>query len=427
MPQAWGDAALAAYQGADFGRCVELLKSRRGAERDLLLAKAYLRMRSSTEAEAVLRGSAAEGRSMWYSLMAAARGRQGDLTGGHALVDEALASAKSDEETSYALYQRALLYWFERQIDEADAILRENDFSSDSHLAEELRAWIASERGDYTGAMKGFARAAMLARDDLAIECSGLTNAALQAREMYEPAVMETVLRRTAEIQWTPHLSEHRFQITRYAGWLNAIEGDFTLAMRRMYEAASLEIAPAWRTYALCDRAYLSLVLGERVNGWAAAGEALAWANEIDWESCQSGEHAVLLYLAGLVAAREPREARRCRERYEAVRPTDALRSTWMREPHIHALEAFTDGLLAAAARDNVTAAANFRQAFSIYQRIGYRWRAVLTLLALREIGVSRPGYDEYVEATLQRFPNSWLRDLAERELRTSLPLVAAA
>jgi hypothetical protein len=427
MPQSWRDAALVAYQAADYGLCVELLKGRRGADHDLLLAKAYLRLRSNAEAEGALKDSAARGRPIWFSLMAAARGRQGDLEGAHSLIDEALSSAKTPDETAYALYQRALLYWLERRVDEAESILSSTDFAGSLHHAEELRAWIASERGDYVGAMRAFARAAALAREDLAVEVTGLTNAALHAREMYEPAVMEAVLRRAAEIQWTPHLSEHRFQITRYAAWLNAIEGDFRQAMRRMYEAASLEISPAWRTYALCDRAYLSLVLGEEVNGWAAASEALAWAESVAWESCQSGEHAVLLYLAGLVAARHPREARRCRERYEGVKPSDALRSTWVREPHMHALEEFTDGLLAAAAHDNTAAAANFHRAFSTYQRIGYRWRAVLTLLALRDVGVSRPGYDEYVEATLQRFPNSWLRDLAERELRKSLPLVAAA
>jgi hypothetical protein len=420
--------ALQAYFGADYDACIAILRPQRGAERDLLLARTYLRMRHHAESEAVLRGSSAEGRSTWAALMGAARARQGDIAEAATLLERALSTACNDAELAEARYQQALLGWMDRRNDDARAILAAGHFGAQSALAEELRGHLATEAEDYAAAVRHFEAASMLAGGDLMVECNGLRNASNYAREMYMPVVMDGVMRRMERIAWTPYLEGNRFHITRAAAWFAAIQGSYDRAVRDFNAATHFNVTEPWRIYALCDRAYLSLVLGEPVNGWAMAEEALAAADGLDWESFREGEQVALLYLANLFTAQLPEEAEKCWRRYTAYSGHEALLGGWSREPHIQAWEAFTAGLLASGARNDASAAAHLNRAFSTYQRIGYRWRAVLTLLALRGVGVRRPGYDEYVEATLQRFPNSWLRDLAEREFHTSgLPLVAAA
>jgi tetratricopeptide (TPR) repeat protein len=421
--------ALTLYLAADYDACIEVLQGERGVERDLLLARTYLRTNRVSDAEAVLADSPARGKSLWCSLMGASQARLGEPAKARELFDEASDLAQTPEECAEARYQRALFHWIRQEYEKAEGILDAGDFGGVSGRAAALRAHLWALRGDYERAMLMFEQSAVQSGDDRLIECDALWNAALYARELYEPGMMRSVLQRARDVTWTPHLKLHRYHITRNAGWLSAIEGEYIAAMRAFSSAASLHVDHPWPIFALADRAYFSLLMGETVNGWATAEEALSLARSVDWAKVTLDEHVVLLYLAGIFAYRSPHDARLCREQYASVAaPRDAMRSTWHRTLSIRAWEAFTDGLLASSMGEVPRAAREFTKAFSMYRRIGFGWRAVLTLLAMREIGVSRPGYDEYVRATLQRFPNSWLKDLAEREFRKSaVPLVAAA
>jgi hypothetical protein len=418
--------ALEAYLRTDYDACLDLLRGERGAERDLLLARTYIRMGRAKDAEELLKASSASQRSTWFVLMGLARAAQDDPAGGEVFVDEGLARARDRFERAEALHKKALLCWMQGKNDEAAAILKESDFNWQSHLAEELRGQLAAERYDYADAAAHYERAATLAASasDLNIVGSALRNASLYARERYMPAVMENIARTMCHIAWTPYLEISRYYIERAAAWFTAINGDYIDAMRQLRAVGGLNVSEPWRAYALCDRAYLSLVLGEEINGWAMAEDALEASERIDFGKFNAGEHTLYLYLANLFAARRPADAQRCFERYSAIKP-DASMNAWSRAPHQHAWEAFTAGLLEPDARRAVE---HLHQAFSIYRRIGYDWRAALTLLALRDRGVVRSGYDDYVASVLQRYPNSWLRDLAEREFKkTPLPLVAAA
>jgi hypothetical protein len=426
MPNAERSQALEAYLRADYGACLDALRSERGGERDLLLARTYLRMGRPKEAQAALENSSASGRSPWLTLMGLARARQNDAAGGLELVDEGLARARDRFERAEALHKKALLTWMQGKNDEASALLEANDFNWQSHLAEELKGQLAAERSDYAAALAHYERAATLANasGDLMVACSALSNASLYARERYEPGVMENIVRSVSRINWTPHLAMWRYYIARAAAWFTAINGDYVEAMRQLRTIGAFDVSDPWRVYALCDRAYLSLVLGEEINGWALAEDALDAADRIDFAQFTSGEHTLLLYLANLFADRKRDAAQRLFERYGSI-AAYVSNNAWSRAPHQHAWEAYTAGLLESDPR---SATEHLHQAFSTYRRIGYDWRAALTLLALRDRGVVRAGYDEYVSSVLQRYPNSWLRDLAEREFeKTRLPLVAAA
>lgn len=426
MPNEERSRALEAYLRTDYDACLDILRSERGADRDLLLARAYIRMGRPGEAEQLLRESSAHGRATSYVLMGLARARQEDLAGGLALVEEGLARAEDRFERAEALHKKALIVWMQGRNDDAAAILKDNDFNWQSHLAEELRGQLAAERYDYSTAAAHYERAATLAAaaGDLNIVGSSLRNASLYARERYMPAVMENIARTMSHVTWTPYLEISRYYIARAAAWFTAINGEYIDAMRQLRAVETFNVSEPWRAYALCDLAYLSLALGEEINGWAMAEDALEAAEKVDFSTFNAGEHTLYLYLANLFAVRRPADAQRCFERYSAIRP-DASMNAWSRAPHQHAWEAFTAGLLE---RDPQRAIEHLHQAFSIYRRIGYDWRAALTLLALRDRGVVRAGYDEYVATVLQRYPNSWLRDLAEREFKkTRLPLVAAA
>lgn len=414
-------SAREAFLRADYDTCVELLRDKRGIARDLLLARTYLRMRKHAEAERVLRTSRAKDRSVWYSLMAAAVARQGGKAA-KGLLRTALRTAADDEERAEAYYQRAVLHWMDREIDKAEELLARITTPSYLGRREELRGILAVNRGNYIGALMHLEQAAALAGGDAMLECSTLRNASIYARETYMPAVMASVLRRVESIRRTPYLEVNLYHITRAAAWFAAIDGDYAKAMRRFRALLDFDVEAPWKIFALCDRAYLSLALGEELNGWAIADEALEQSAEVAWHSYRLGEHTALLYLADILALSRPLEAQRCWRSYTSVPRPDKFLGAYAREPHIEAWEEYTAGLLDKGAGNPAAAAAHFNRAFSIYRRIGFEWRAVLTLLAQRDVSPDDALYEEYIETVLRRFPNSWLRRLAEHERRRRGP-----
>lgn len=422
-PSLCPSGARESFLRADFDTCIAMLRGRRSADRDFLLARAYLRMKRPADAEGVLRTSRGRERSTWALLLGVALARQNKDDEAQPLFSRAFAVAQTDDERGEARYQEALLHWMRERTDEAAVILSEGDFGSNSGLAEELRGWIAVRRAEYALAARAFEHAALLANGDVLLECNALSAASVIAREMHIPAIMTRVLHRVSRIEWTPYLQIQRFHITRAAAWFAAIEGEYAYALRRLRTAAKFAIGEAWQVGAMCDRAYLSLVLGEEFNGWALADEALDTANEIDWESTVGEERMGLLYLANILALRRPIDAQRCWRRYNGLPAPDPL-IVW-HSPNIEAWEAFTAGSLEKGVGNSVAAATHFNRAFSIYRRIGYEWRAVLTLLARGWSGSSERGYSDYVETTLRRFPNSWLRQLVERELHRQRSAIA--
>lgn len=412
-----------AFLRADYDTCAGLLSARRGIERDLLLARTYIRMNRLDDAERVLGASRGQGRSMWASLKAQLLIRRGETAAAGQFLDRALEAAPSDQERCEAQYLRALLEWTAMRRDNAQHILDTEQFGSFAGNAESLRGWLSIAKGDYASALNSLESAVKLFGSDIFLECNALRTASNLAREMYMPAVMARVLHRVQRIQWTPYLQVPRFYIMRSAAWFRAIDGEYGEAMRQFHELAALNIADPWRLYTYCDRAYFSFVLGEDINGWATAEEALALADRIDWESCTGGEIVALLYVVNLFAIRRPLDAQRYWKLYKALTPKDPqTRAAMSAEPSVEAWEEYTGGLLEKGAGNATTAAAHFNRAYSIYRRIGFEWRAVLTLLAQRDIAPDDRTYEEYIETVLRRFPNSWLRRLADHERRRRGP-----
>ncbi len=421
-------SAREAFLRADYDTCAALLAARRGIERDYLLARCYIRMDRFADAERVLGASRGKDRSTWASLLAHSHFRRGDVAGARPLLDLADARATNDAERDEARFLRAFLEWIDLRREESATLLSTGTFGPFEGNAESLRGWLSIAKGDYAGALGQFENAIKLFGSDLFLECNALRTASNFAREMYMPAVMSRVLHRVSRIEWTPYLEVPRFHIMRSAAWFRAIDGEYGDAMRHFHELAALNVSDPWRLYTYCDRAYFSLVLGEEINGWATAEEALALANRIDWEAYSGGEIVVLLYVANLFALRRPIDAQRCWKLYSALSPTDpSIRAAMSAEPSVDAWEQYTAGLLEKGAGNPAAAAAHFNRAYSIYRRIGFEWRAVLTLLAQRDVAPDDGNYDEYIEAVLRRFPNSWLRRLADHERRRRGPVVVSS
>lgn len=416
--------AREAYLRADYDTAAALLSARRGIERDFLLTRCYIRMGRFADAERVLISSRGKERATWSTLAAQARMRSGDITGAHPYIETALRRASNDDERGEARYTLALLEWMNLRRDRAAEILDQGDFAASAGNAESLRGWLAIAKSDYAGALAHLESAVKLFGSDLYLECNALRTASNFAREMYMPSVMSRVLHRISRIEWTPYLEVPRFHIMRSAAWFRAIDGEYGEAMRHFHELASLKVADPWRLYTYCDRAYFSLVLGEDINGWATAEEALALANRIDWEACTGGEIVALLYVVNLFAIRRPLDAQRCWKLYASLSPTDSTtRAAMSAEPSVEAWEEYTAGLLEKGSGNPAAAAAHFNRAYSIYRRIGFEWRAVLTLIAQRDVTPDDGSYNAYIETVLRRFPNSWLRRLADHERRRRGPV----
>lgn len=84
-------------------------------------------------------------------------------------------------------------------------------------------------------------------------------------------------------------------------------------------------------------------------------------------------------------------------------------------DDRLRALENYTIGVVARASGDSQVAHELLRSAFSTWNRIGYRWRAVLAALEIYRI--TRHEYImEYVRHPLSQFPNSWFAGRVHNE-----------
>jgi DNA-binding NarL/FixJ family response regulator len=242
------------------------------------------------------------------------------------------------------------------------------------------------------------------------------------ARELPNPSLRDAAFSTVDRIPWTVDLSDMQFSMRRAVAWRHALDGDDFNAFRELKRSAESAPTPAHRVVATCDRATIALALGEP--RWAAqeTRDASEAADRIDWRTVAGEERFGLCLLAELLAPRDAALALSYLARYRADGPRFARTLSSADDVRVGALEAYSFGVVRAAAGDLDEARRLLRESFEAYRSLGYRWRAARAALALAHVD-DGPMWREQAAQLLVDYPRSFLAASLGGAVRGSTPV----
>ncbi len=224
-------------------------------------------------------------------------------------------------------------------------------------------------------------------RDESLVEQTVLQVASLELtlRSAHEPGSHGALAARRihpwepVQLGWSSAACAQRMALD---GWLYGLDGDASEALGLMRQADDLAPTPAWRVWALAQRASLALAFGETSSARDFATQAQAIVRDVDWEAIAGEERVGLLLLSEVLAALAPAAAPALVGRYDAL-PPRSPNGGLEDGPRLRALELHVHGLVARANGEGLEARALLADAASAWRAIGNRWRTALALVEL--------------------------------------------
>lgn len=418
------EAARAEFRRANFSaaarRLHEVVKSAASAtDAVLLLARVELRRGNPSNALAVLtnhiRGGKRDAKAEAALLKAVCFVRLGDNASARAQFRAAESLLRPEDEAYGELvYHLAAAEWIERRLDRALKILERLP----ERLRPDLDLHVRILRGAVASAAENLPaqgailldalRAGPVAEAEVYLYGMLVTQTAALALELPSTELRDASLSHVDRVPWTEDIADLHFHAARAIAWRHALEGDEFNAFRRLKESLAAANSDAWRVAALTDRAYLATALGEK--RWAAQElrDAHELAATIDWNAIGGEEKLALPVLAELFATRDPAVAINYVATFTNVGKNYPRILSSRRDRRVEALEAYSLGKVQLALGETAEAQRLLRRAWSIYDKLGIRWRAARAALSLAEID-DRDKWRQRARAALEPYPRSWL------------------
>src|SRR5271156_3589640 len=312
-------------------------------------------------------------------------------------------------------YWRALSLWIARKLDAAERAALELAERVEGKLVpyvQVLRGFIAASRGDVMTQGAIMLEALREVRGSQSAETIMWALIASQiaflARDLPSTALRDAAYAEIDAVPWTPDLDQFRFAMLQAIGWRYALEGDYFNAFRRLKESSAAAPSDAWRTLALCDRAYLATCLGERRWAEQELSDARELAARVEWNALDGEERFALSMLAELCAPHDPALALSYVARYKAVGKRYALHLVARGDRRVDAFEAYAFGIVQMALGNRSEAARLLREAWNVYAAIGYDWQAGRTARALGDL-TGDAIWRKRAAEKLVAYPRSWL------------------
>lgn len=334
-------------------------------------------------------------------------------------------SLGAPELTAEISYIAALQAW-----SDGDLIRAESELAGlDTAKAIELSAWIAAKRLDFK-AQSALLRAAWAknANRDAWVSAQILQGLSALARELCDTEAYMFCERELERMAWTEDTTVAEMLTNRHLGWAAALDGRYLLAYQRFERSLRCAPTSGFRAMAHTDRAYIAFLSDESKTAESEILAAEIAANETEWSSAGEARMALLL-LAELRAPQQVTTARAHLEAYRSVAtpfpamlpagsPTDTRRS---------AMEHYTTGVVERAEGKRASAIAHFREAFTIWRGIGYKWRAALAAVHLGDLSLSDVYYECAAVWMREEFPRAWFgRSIARYATEATHPDIQA-
>jgi len=372
------------------------------------------------------RGNDRERRGQWALLLAIGYSRMRDFEradDNFALAQRLLTAPSDKAQIAYHLARRWLL---EGRVGEAwscaDEMTREKSVAT--KIANQmLRSFIYCHEERYRDSAEVLIDVLTLMnkhrQEHLEEWFHAVQNLALLGRELsFDRAATVARQEIDRDVEWPQDFNLQRFQALKAVGWTCALRGDMLGCFRYLRAAERVVPSKAFKAIISLDRAYFARIGGE--THWCAdeiaAAEALA--DEIDWNALQGEERIGLLLFAEATSTFALERSRYYLARYKNL---DRMRSPLLLaafDHRVEAMAAYTEGVVRLAARDDKAEHA-FREAWVIFDRIGYDWRAARAALRLFDV-TKKTRWRHLAEDKLEGLPQSWLARELTHARRTS-------
>jgi DNA-binding CsgD family transcriptional regulator len=255
------------------------------------------------------------------------------------------------------------------------------------------RAWLHAGNENYAAHVADLCRAVQYATlpapepVDVATLASSVHALAQVGFETADSNAVAAARRAAAAIAWTPDVALQHYTVTRAFGWDSFMRGRAAEAQWAFKDARALAPSTPWRVLAHLDRAYVARLSGNEF--WAAEelAQADALAYDIRWETSHGEERQLLVMLAVLHAPTDAPRAQRYASMYsqigtENVVPTLALN----RDERAVAHAKYALGRIEQTLGRREAAIASLQEAYAIFDRASFHYRASLSAAALAEL-----------------------------------------
>jgi DNA-binding CsgD family transcriptional regulator len=324
------------------------------------------------------------------TLLGIALFRRGVRVRGLQSIEDAYRRAKRSADRAEAAYYRAWAAYSERLLDEADRWITKALDEADGVVYARglaLSAWIAAGRADYVGAARHFRLALGALRtsrerdDDLVGRI--LHELAVYAAELPDPGLAEFVGVQLAQFTWPAAAQHGHFQTLLHYGIALESAGDVEGALDAFDAAESIagDEQPVLTAHVELERADLYRILRERTAARRAMGRAVRMLRKADWSNATIDDEMALLESSCTAARLDAPTATEWLARYSALTKKDEAWHTLANDRRVQANELHTRGIVEAAVGNRERGLSKLRDAFGIWQSLGYNRRAAYALV----------------------------------------------
>jgi DNA-binding CsgD family transcriptional regulator len=221
---------------------------------------------------------------------------------------------------------------------------------------------------------------------------------------------------RVRRIEWSAQgLAGPRWGVAISASMMEEVNGRIPEALHWAREAEDVAVSEALRLFATCRRAAVLRAAGERFAHGDLVARVRQAMQRLDVTRFQNDERRLLLALAIETASIGDVLGARALLKQYADLPTGSWMLSLTDDPREIGARLFAEAVVADAAGDQVLAHHRYREAFQIFNRIGYERRALLAAVRLGEL-TGQTYLLEYVDRTLRKLSSrSLLRERARR------------
>ena len=256
-----------------------------------------------------------------------------------------------------------------------------------------------------------------------------ISQLSILSRELPNPSIRNKAIEQVDMVPWTEDLAEPRFISLKAVGWRRALQGDYFNAFRYLKQAAACAHTLPWRVMASCDRAYLAASLGEVRWSEQELQEASELAERVEWRAIDGEERIALLLLAELNAPHDGALALSYVARFQETGDRFNAVLSFNADRRVEALVAYSLGYVRQHLGDREEAEDLYRKAFTIYDAIGYDWRAARAAMGLFQVNRDARWLDEAAKK-LRPYPLSWLanhlKNLVPADISSIRPIETA-
>jgi DNA-binding CsgD family transcriptional regulator/tetratricopeptide (TPR) repeat protein len=230
------------------------------------------------------------------------------------------------------------------------------------------------------------------------------------ARELFVPEAVSIVERNLELVEWPSDFDIVRFQATKALGWAKALQGDYFNAFRFLKQSASVAPDAAWRTMAICDRAYLARVRDQDLWFRQELSDAEESAGIANWEEREDESVVALLLLAELFAPVNAAQASEYLARFHSIADIRDPRSLMRRDIRFEALVNYTSGVVDIELGNRKLGISRLRAAMKTYEQVGFEWRAARAAIHLYD-ATKKSAFLDLADKWLRNYGSSWLSE----------------